>query len=443
MFGADGEAVEMIDLHTFVLVSVAAAILLVGVLAWLVDSGLSDKGKVYVKYSLFALVASLVGLFFLIEDDSEFEYGGWEKQAQQKGNSSRSGGGMGGGGGGGGSASMSGSGGGGGDLALQEDAPPDDAGFGAEEDLGETEVDQGTGPKQDCAMCPEIVTIKPGQGLVGSSNKDAVKGGRIAPASQVTFKREFGIGKYEITVEQFEAFATETGYQPKSACKVGPKKDERGDFRKPGFKQGPSNPVVCVNWKDALAYTEWLTAKTSHTYRLPTELEWEYAARGGVTGAYLAPGEISSEFANFADKKGRRVGGTTPVGSYSANGNEMHDVHGNVWEMTADCWSPGYLSAAGGATSSNVDCSKHVAKGGAWFSGAGHLNFAMRVGVKTAYANNGLGFRVVRESGTPLGRKSSRLSNGFLGGGAAKPGKSETAGDKLTLGKLPTKGLTR
>jgi hypothetical protein len=74
----------MIDLHTFVLVSVAAAILLVGVLAWLVDSGLSDKGKVYVKYSLFALVASLVGLFFLIEDDSEFEYGGWEKQAQQK-----------------------------------------------------------------------------------------------------------------------------------------------------------------------------------------------------------------------------------------------------------------------------------------------------------------------------------------------------------------------
>ncbi|MCH9808805.1 MAG: formylglycine-generating enzyme family protein [Alphaproteobacteria bacterium] len=404
----------MLDTNTAILVGIASVLAIVGGLAWLIDNGYADKARSLIKYTLFASFAAVMALFFMIDDDSELGYAMWTpaKLGGKGGGGPRKGLEGGEGGGGGGAAMVGGSGGGGGDLSLQEDSPPEDAGY-SEGDMGETTVDHGTGPKQDCPSCPEIVTIQPGQGLIGSSAKSAMKG--AAKASRVSFKREFGIGKFEITVEQFEAFTADAGYTPKGICRVGKGKKKRGTFRKPGFPQTPTHPAVCLNFKDALAYTQWLSEKTGHTYRLPTEMEWEYAARAGVTNAYLSPGPITGAFANFSDKKGPRIGKTTPVGSYSANGNDMHDVHGNAWEMTADCWSKGYLSSKPGANKAGIDCTRHVAKGGAWYSAAPHLNFAMRVGVKTNFANNGLGFRVVRESGVPLGRKSSRLSNAFKG----------------------------
>ncbi len=417
----------MLDMNAFILIAVGGSIILVGILAWLVDSGLGEKEKKLVKAGLFALIASILGLFFLIEDDSEFEYGGWTPQEKKK---SERGGGMGGNGGGGGEAAMSGGGGGGGgiDSATMSDeggggtkvgddnSAEEESGAAEDEEEGKEEEEKADGTKQDCPVCPVIVMIQPGQALVGSSNKALTKGGRAASESQATFKREFGIGKFEVTVEQYKAFTTETGYKPQSACRVGPKKAKKGSFKKPGFKQSSSHPAVCVSFVDAMAFTEWLSAKTGHVYRLPTELEWEYAARAGVTSGYLSPGPITSVFANFTDKKGQRVGSTTPVGSYSANGNGMHDVHGNAWEMTADCWSASYLTLKGSGKPRKVDCSRHVAKGGGWYSKAPHLNLSMRVGVKSDFANNGLGFRVVRESGAPTKRKSSSASNGFMGG---------------------------
>lgn len=399
----------MIHLNTFILVAVAASIVFVGVLAWLVDSGLNDKMKVYVKFTLFGMFACILGLFFLIEDDSEFQYGGYTPSAKTKGQSSpNSSGGGGGGGGSGGSEQISDGGGGGGDLVSKSGKEQEESDLVLDEkpELAE----EGDGVKQDCPTCPEIVPIRNGKALIGSPDAVTVKAGQMAPASDVAISRDFGIGKYEVTFEQFSAFSNETGYRTANRCKAG---KASVSFEKPGFKQTPTSPAVCVAFKDALAYVEWLSMKTQHTYRLPTEIEWEYAARAGVTGAYVTGDVMTGNLANYKAPGEPRKPGTRPVGSYPANGNDMHDVHGNVWELTADCWSKSYLGAPGSGAGA-VDCTRRVAKGGGWFSGAAHLNFAMRVGVGDKFANNGLGFRVVREA-TPKRRKR-QLSNGFAGG---------------------------
>lgn len=405
----------MIDQNTFILVSVAASFTIVGVLAWLVDAGISEKAKVLVKYTLFGLFAVVIGMFFLIKDDSEFEYADWTPA--KAGGGGGGGGGLGMGGGGGGNAAMKGGGGDGGTATI-------DSGSEVGEGTAEIEVpaeeedddEQEAKPIQDCPMCPEVVSIKSGSALIGSPLTIVAKGAQSAPASEVTIRSGFGIGKYEVTFEQFKAFVTETGYTPAKSCRIGAKRHAWGSYANPGFKQGASNPVVCVSWKDAIAYADWLTQKTGTVYRLPTEIEWEYAARAGVTGAYSQIGPITGELANFADRNGRRRGRTAPVGSYPANGNGLHDVHGNVWEMTLDCWSNGYLGMRGKGKSKGIDCMRRIAKGGAWFSAPEHLNFALRVGVKTDFANNGLGFRIVREQSAPTVHKESRLSNGFAGG---------------------------
>ena len=101
-----------------------------------------------------------------------------------------------------------------------------------------------------------------------------------------------------------------------------------------------------------------------------------------------------------AEPQNRRGGRRTqPVGRYTAIGNGMYDVYGNAWELTSDCWSDGYLNNSDPAKRGKADCSRRVAKGGGWFSSQAHLNLAIRVGVRSGFANNGLGFRVLREGG--------------------------------------------
>lgn len=180
---------------------------------------------------------------------------------------------------------------------------------------------------------------------------------------------------------------------------MGTKRDKKGHFLRPGLMLNRISPVVCVSWKDANHYTDGQSRKTGAVYRLPTEMERGYAARACVTGAYLADGPINNEFANFVDKDRRGARRTRAVGKYAANGNGMHDVHGNAWELTSDCWSDGYLNNSDPAKHDKADCSRRVAKGGGWFSSQAHLNLAIRVGVRSGFANNGLGFRVLREGG--------------------------------------------
>ena len=160
-----------------------------------------------------------------------------------------------------------------------------------------------------------------------------------------------------------------------------------------------------VNWDDAKSYVGWLSRKTGERYRLLSEAEWEYAARAGTTGPLLGStgiGPIRRTMTGTTPTAGR--GGVpeenhTRVGSFSANGFGLHDVHGNVWEWVEDCWHDSYAGGAptdGSAWVSGGDCDRRVLRGGSWSTpryipplGEPQLDSA-------GNRNDGLGFRVSR-----------------------------------------------
>ena len=199
------------------------------------------------------------------------------------------------------------------------------------------------------------------------------------PVRRVTVPA-FRLGKHEVTVGQFRRFVTETGYNVGNSCWIhggGKWEERRGrSWRSPGFSQTDADPVVCVSWYDAQAFIRWLNGKTGGGYRLPAESEWEYAARAGTRTKYHFGNSISSGQANF-DESGH--GKTVPVGSYSANGWGLHDMHGNVWEWVQDCWNDSYRGAPGdGSAWESGNCGERVVRGGSWDDTAGNLRSADR-----------------------------------------------------------------
>jgi formylglycine-generating enzyme required for sulfatase activity len=383
----------VVTTHTLIMFSLGTVFLLVGALAWMVDAGLGNNAKRRVKYALFALMFAAITPLYFVEDNSEFEYRDWTPK-QQKAARRRHAGGGGGGFGGGNRASLR--------QALSE-YEEESSGGGGGQSSGGHQASQ-AGPRafgrrsfRDCRLCPVIVHITSGKAMVGSPSKMAIKGAELGPARVVTVERDFGIGKYEVTVEQFHVFIEETGYQPSTSCHVGARHLSHRNYLRPGFAQDALSPAVCISWKDANRYTDWLSKLTGEVYRLPTEIEWEYAAHSGVTADSVGSAQFDAGLANFADKKTLGLRRTELVGQYPANANDIHDVQGNAWEMTADCWSDGYLSSSNAADGEHSNCSRRVVKGGGWFSSLEHLDLAIRVGVKSGFASNGLGFRVVRE----------------------------------------------
>ena len=178
-----------------------------------------------------------------------------------------------------------------------------------------------------------------------------------------------------------------------------------------------------MSWNDAQSYVRWLSSEMGHGYRLPSESEWDYAARGGrETARYWGEGAAEQcRYANGLDASTRRshctVAGlhirgcvdcndgyaaTSPVGSFGANGYGLHDVLGNVWEWTEDCWNKDYQGesyrgapADGGAWTSG-DCSRRVLRGGSWESEPRYFRVAGRYGESTSDRDHVSGFRVVR-----------------------------------------------
>ncbi len=139
--------------------------------------------------------------------------------------------------------------------------------------------------------------------MIGSPSKMAIKGAELGPARVVTVERDFGIGKYEVTVEQFRVFIEETGYQPSASCHVGARHLIDRNYLRPGFAQDALSPAVRISWKNANRYPDWLSQLTGEVYRLPTVIEWEYAARSGVTAASVGSAQFDAGLANVADEK--------------------------------------------------------------------------------------------------------------------------------------------
>ena len=152
--------------------------------------------------------------------------------------------------------------------------------------------------------------------------------------------------------------------------------------------------MINVSWSDAKAYVGWLSRKTREQYRLLSEAEWEYVARAGTTGPFHFGPTISTDQANYDENRMK----TVPVGSFSANGFGLHDVHGNVGEWVEDCWHDSYSGAPvdGSAWVSGDDCGLRVLRGGSWSNIPWLLRSAVRVRYPPEVRINKFGFRVAR-----------------------------------------------
>ena len=261
---------------------------------------------------------------------------------------------------------------------------------------------------RDCDICPEMVVIPAGSFTMGSPASESGRKAAEGPQHQVSIARPFAAGKHEITRGQFARFAQEAGYTVAGACmdQDGSKwtQNPAKNWRAPGFSQTDNDPVVCVNWQDAKAYTDWLSRKTARSYRLLSEAQWEYVARAGTSTAFSFGNSISPQLANYDTKfsyAGSIVvasrGQTAPVGSYPANGFGLHDVHGNAAEWTEDCWKDNYNGApADGSAWTSGDCSSRVQRGGTWDYYPQNLRSAFRAPSDPLLRYDAVGFRVAR-----------------------------------------------
>lgn len=239
-------------------------------------------------------------------------------------------------------------------------------------------IERSYGPGEtfrDCAECPEMVVIPAGAFLMGSPEKEAGRSNNEGPLREVTISA-FAIGRYEVTFPEWDACvaAGSCSHEPEDAWGRG------------------RQPVMRVSWNDAQEYVGWLSEKTGERYRLPSEAEWEYAARAGTTTRYAFGDEIAEAQANFGTDK------TTGVGSYPANSWGLHDMHGNVWEWVEDCSRGNYDSAPTDGTAwLQGDCSARVLRGGSWGSKPEGLRSASRYyGFRPDFRNGIIGFRVAR-----------------------------------------------
>ncbi len=229
---------------------------------------------------------------------------------------------------------------------------------------------------------------------------------------RVTIGKPFAVGMHEVTRAEFRKFVSETHYRSDNACwtlQDGDRVLESGrSWRSPGYSQQWTHPVVCVSWNDARSYVRWLSGKSGKRYRLLRESEWEYAARAGTATARFWGDSESGQcrYANGADEASGLEWGvscndgharTSPVGSFPENGFGLHDMLGNVSELTRDCWTESYEKAARDERARmSVRCSHRVLRGGSW-SGSPHLlRSADRTWVAAGNGDSDVGFRVAR-----------------------------------------------
>ena len=267
-----------------------------------------------------------------------------------------------------------------------------------------------------CPTCPEMVPLPTGRFTMGSALEEEGRAPAEGPRFEVTLTEPFAIGKHEITRGEFGEFVLDTGYNYGVGCNVydGRKRkyDEDANWRSPGYPQTNRHPAVCISWEDANAYTIWLSRKTGENYRLPTEAEWEYAARAGskTSRFWGDEPEKACAFANVYDKTSEEkhqytyaahpcedgYAETAPVGSFKANDFGLFDMIGNAREWTQDCWHENYQGApANGLAWNTGPCEERVRRGGTWQHPVSYARSAYRGKTGPTTRVFLIGFRVV------------------------------------------------
>ena len=267
----------------------------------------------------------------------------------------------------------------------------------------------------DCNDCPRMVVVPPGEFVMGSPDTEPGHTASEVPQHTVRIPRRFAVGKFEVTVKEYETFVAATGgVADGGGCAVwtayGHRFEQDRTFRNPSFSQNPQHPVVCVSWQAALTYANWLTTRTGRSYRLLSEAEWEYAARANSTSRYYFGNEEAKlcEHGNGADRTSAFLWGnhlcsdgvgvqTAEVGHYKPNAFGLYDMLGNASEWVMDCLQPSYSGApADGTAWMAGDCKQRVVRGGSWDNGPKDLRSASRGGYALQGKDN-IGFRVARE----------------------------------------------
>ena len=267
---------------------------------------------------------------------------------------------------------------------------------------------------RDCPTCAELVVIPGGTFVMGSPGSETGRDVSEGPQRQVTIS-SFALGRTDVTRAEWRAFAEATQRPVAYGCEwAGFPRDQtqRASWRDLGFTQTDADPVVCVSWKDAHDYIIWLSARTGQTYRLPSEAEWEYAARAGTTTPYPWGEEASHDQANYGAESccseqatGRdRWLQTSPVGSFPANAFGLYDMHGNAWQWVEDCYVETYADApTDGSPVDRPACETRVLRGGTWGDTPELIRSAYRNWAPPPdwpsdreYRSGGVGFRIAR-----------------------------------------------
>lgn len=231
---------------------------------------------------------------------------------------------------------------------------------------------------KDCSACPVMLALSTGSFVMGSNSSDPSE----KPAHRVTIRAPFALGKYEVTVGEWNA-CVDAG-----ACQ-----------RVPSSAGAAANlPMRDVSWDDAQQYLKWLGSVGNRGYRLPTEAEWEFAARGGTATRYwwgdkMRGGNSSCKECGLpwtADSP-------PPAGSFTANPFGFFDMDGSVWEWVEDCWHNSYKGApADGSAWEQPDCRTRVIRGGSWLEGASYMLSTTRFKYDASVRQPQNGFRVAR-----------------------------------------------
>ncbi len=277
---------------------------------------------------------------------------------------------------------------------------------------------------KDCDTCPELVVVPPGSFRMGTPAGVTIDNETgESPPVDMGIPRAFALGRYEVTHGEFAAFSEATGFAPVGRCRVYSEAKGRYDdddhrtWRQPGVpaRPEPRHPGSCVSWEDAQLYVAWLRDQTGLPYRLPTEAEWEYAARAGSDALYpwgMSPHQ-GCAYVNAYDLTTREAypfawthmacrdgfAGVAPVGSLQPNAFGLYDMLGNVWEFAQDCATRSHLGRPkdGRAWVWEGGCARRIQRGGGWITSVARIRPGYHGDANATHRFDFGGIRVARD----------------------------------------------
>jgi formylglycine-generating enzyme required for sulfatase activity len=275
---------------------------------------------------------------------------------------------------------------------------------------------------------PPLVVIPTGSFTMGAPAGESGARASEQPQRQVSIDTGFALGRDDVSVGEFRAFVDDSGYAT-DAEKAGASSiydettgrmiDRRGITWRDDYLGNVADddlPVIHVSWNDAVAYAQWLSARTGKRYRLPSEAEFEYALRAGSSTRYPwgdgNPPRVLDNFTGDGDrspklkrswaKAFRRYDdgywGPAPIGKFPPNAFGLIDIDGNVSEWVADCWHDNYTRAPVDSSAwMNPGCAEHVIRGGSWGSAPDQVRSAYRISAPSNTRSARVGIRVARD----------------------------------------------